>query len=66
MTPSPLVSDMENEGLTPEQVAEAYQLPLEAVHEAVAYVHANEAYLASERCRDRERAIAKGYLRPTP
>jgi uncharacterized protein (DUF433 family) len=59
-----LVSDMENESLTPEQVAAAYHIPVEAVHEAMEYVHANERYLADERQRSRDRAIAKGYLRP--
>jgi uncharacterized protein (DUF433 family) len=59
-----LVSDMENEGLTEEQIAVAYHIPLAAVHQAVEYVHENEEYLAAERRRDRERAIAKGYLRP--
>ena len=60
-----LVSDMENDGLTPEDIAAAYHLPVEAVREAVEYVHENEEYLASERSRSRERAIAKGYLRPS-
>src|SRR5205807_6181592 len=40
-----LVSDMENESLTPEQVAAAYHLPVEAVLEAAEYVHQNEEYL---------------------
>src|SRR5687768_9649302 len=59
-----LVSDMENEGLTEEQIAAAYHIPVAAVREAVDCVHENEEYLAAERRRDRERAIAKGYLRP--
>lgn len=59
-----LVSDMENEGLTPEEVAAAFNIPLEAIHEAIVYVHDNEDYLAKERCRSRDQAIAKGYLRP--
>jgi uncharacterized protein (DUF433 family) len=54
---------MENEGLTPEGVAAAYHIPLEAVQEAVEYVHANEDHLARERALTREEAIAKGYLR---
>jgi len=58
-----LVSDMENEGLTPEEIAAAYHIPLEAVQEAIVYVHDNEDYLAKERGRSREQAIAKGYLR---
>jgi uncharacterized protein (DUF433 family) len=60
-----LVSDMENEGLTPEQIAAAYHVPVEAVLEAIEYVHANEEFLAAERRRIREQAIAKGYLRPS-
>ena len=45
-----LVSDMENEGLSAEQIAEKY-------------VHQNEDFLAEERCRSRQRATAKGYLK---
>jgi uncharacterized protein (DUF433 family) len=58
-----LVSDLENEGLTPEEVAAAYHVPVEAVHEAVEYVHANEEYLTKERSLTRQEAIVKGYLR---
>ncbi|HLW63929.1 MAG TPA: hypothetical protein VKS79_01335 [Gemmataceae bacterium] len=57
-----LVSDLENEGLTPEEVAAAYHIPIEAVQEAVDYVHANEDHLTKERSRTRQEAIAKGYL----
>ena len=57
------VGDLENEGLTPEEVAATYHIPLEAVHEAVAYVHANEELLTKERFLTRQEAIAKGYLR---
>jgi uncharacterized protein (DUF433 family) len=58
-----MVSDMENEGLTSEQIAAAYHIPLEAVREAVDYVHANEDHLTKERSLIRQEAIAKGYLR---
>jgi len=58
-----LVSDMENEGLTLEEVAATHHIPLEAVREAVDYVHANEEYLTKERSFTRQEAIAKGYLR---
>jgi uncharacterized protein (DUF433 family) len=58
-----LVSDMENEGLTPEEVAAAYRIPVEAVQEAAEYVHANEEHLMKERSLTRQEAIAKGYLR---
>jgi uncharacterized protein (DUF433 family) len=58
-----LISDMENEGMTPDEMAAAYHVPVEAVLEAAEYVHANEEFLAAERRRSREHAIAKGYLR---
>lgn len=58
-----LVSDLENEGLTSEEVAAAYHIPPEAVQEAVEYVHANEAHLATQRSLTIQEAIAKGYLR---
>ncbi|HEX5444683.1 MAG TPA: hypothetical protein VFW87_12665 [Pirellulales bacterium] len=58
-----LVSDLENEGLTAEEVAAAYHLPLKAVQEAVDYVHANEEHLTNQRALTRREAIAKGYLR---
>ena len=61
-----LVSDMENEGLSAEQIAEDYHIPLDAVFEAAEYVHQNEDFLAEERCRSRQRATAKGYLRAAP
>jgi len=57
-----LVSEMENDGLTPPGIAERYDLELEAVLEAIDYVRANEAFLAAERMRIREQAIAEGYL----
>jgi uncharacterized protein (DUF433 family) len=59
-----LVSDMENEGLSLEEVAAAYHLPLDVVREAVEYVHANEERLMKERSLTRQEAIAKGYLGP--
>lgn len=60
-----LVSDMENEGLTPEEIAAAYRVPVDAVREAIDYVHTNEEYLAGERLRERQEAIAGGYLKAT-
>ena len=59
-----IVSEMENECLTPAAIAGDYHVPLEAVLEAIEYVHANEAYLASERRRERQQAIEQGYLKP--
>ena len=61
-----LVSDMENEGLSAQQIAEVYHIPQDAVLEAAAYVHQNEEFLAAERCRSRQQAIAKGYLKAAP
>ncbi len=58
-----LVSDMENEGLTPEEVAASYRIPVTAVLEALDYVHAQEEFLAGERARSRQSAMAKGYLK---
>lgn len=61
-----LVSEMENECLTPEAIAADYDVPVDAVREAIDYVHANEAFLAAERRRSRQRSIAKGYLKTEP
>ena len=61
-----LVSDMENEGLTPEQIAADYRIPVEAVREAIEYVHEHEEFLTYERRRSRNQAIAEGFLKPTP
>lgn len=47
---------------SPEEAAAVYHLLLEAVLEAVEYVHANEEFLADERIRSRERATPRGYL----
>lgn len=58
-----LVSDLENEGLTAAEAAAAYHVPLEAVLEAVEYVHANEEHLANQRSLTRQEAISKGYLK---
>jgi uncharacterized protein (DUF433 family) len=59
-----LVSDMENSGMTPAEAASEFRIPLDAVREALEYVHQNEEYLAGERRRSREKAIASGYLKP--
>lgn len=59
-----LVAEMENDGLTPAGIAERYELELDAVLEAIDYVAANETFLAAERRRIREQAIAEGYLKP--
>ena len=59
-----VVSDMENQGLSPAEIAADFHIPHEAVLEAIEYVRENEAYLGAERQRVRERAIEKGYLRP--
>ncbi|MBI3467896.1 MAG: hypothetical protein HY000_33230 [Planctomycetes bacterium] len=59
-----LVAEMENDGLTPQGIAERYGLELDAVLEAIDYFHANEAFLSAERRRIRDQAIAEGYLNP--
>ena len=59
-----LVSDMENQGLSPAEIAADFHIPLEAVLEAIEYVRENEAYLAAERQRVRGRTVGKGYLLP--
>jgi uncharacterized protein (DUF433 family) len=60
-----LVSDLENTGMSPEQVAAEFHIPVEAVLEAIEYVHENEDYLTGERHRSRQRAMEKGYLKPS-
>ena len=61
-----IVSQMENECLTPEAIAADYHVPVEAVLEAIEYVHANEAFLASERRRSLRESFEKGYLKTPP
>ena len=61
-----IVSEMENECLTPAAIAADYHVPVEAVLEAIEYVHANEAYLASERRRSLQDSYEKGYLKTPP
>ena len=51
--------------MSPEQTAAEFHLPLEAVLEAIEYVHENEEYLAEERRRSRQQAVEKGYLQPS-
>ena len=57
-----LVAEMENDGLTPTAIADRYGLELDAVLEAIDYVDVHQAFLAAERTRIREQAIAAGFL----
>jgi len=49
-----------SEPLTPEQVAEEYSLPLEAVLEAIHYCEHNRELLDMERARERATIEARG------
>ena len=51
------------EPLTPEQVADEYNLPVEAVHEAIDYCIKNQQLLDEERAREEERIRASGHGR---
>jgi uncharacterized protein (DUF433 family) len=47
------------DAMTPEQVAGDYDLPLEAVREAIAYCQSNPPEIAEDLARDQARAAAK-------
>lgn len=49
------------EPLTPAEVAKEYDLPLEAVHEAIEYCVKNEALLGEERSREEAWIRASGH-----
>jgi hypothetical protein len=51
---------------TPEEFAEKYQVPLEAVLEALDYVVQNRPLIERERDREAARLRARGLLGPTP
>jgi uncharacterized protein (DUF433 family) len=53
-----------SEPITPEQVAESYGLPLEAVKEAIAYCESNPPEIAADRRREEARMRATGMLDP--
>ena len=59
-----LVAEMENDGLTPTAIADRYGLELDAVLEAIDYVDVHQAFLAAERTRIREQAMAAGFVSP--
>ena len=54
------------EGYSVEQAAEAWDIPVEAVKECVAYSEANEALIRAEAAAERDSAIRKGILREPP
>src|SRR5437867_4082114 len=51
------------EPLTPEQVAKEYNLPVEAVLEAIDYCEHNQELLDAERAREQETNKARGFDR---
>ena len=51
---------------TPEEFAREYQVPLEAVLEALDYVAKNRPLIEQERDRESSRLRARGLLDPTP
>lgn len=50
-----------HEGLTPNQVAQEYNLPLEAVLEAIHYCENNRELLDAERAREQATIEARGF-----
>lgn len=50
--------------MTPEDIAAAYNLPLEAVREAIAYVESNPPEVLRDRARDEAHMRATGMLDP--
>lgn len=61
MTVAQLMGAMRANGLTAEQTADAYDLPLEAVHEAIHYARQHAELLALEANEERRRLIENGY-----
>jgi uncharacterized protein (DUF433 family) len=53
-----------SEPMTPEQVAEGYNLPLEAVKEAIVYCESNPPEIADDHRREEARMKATGMLDP--
>jgi uncharacterized protein (DUF433 family) len=51
---------------TPEQVAEDYDLPLEAVLDAISYCQHNEPVLRADRDRELANMLADEAIRPSP
>ncbi len=51
---------------TPEEFAEGYEVPLQAVLEALEYVAQNRPLIEQERDHEAARLRARGLLRPTP
>ena len=57
-----LVATMLREGETPEDTAKNFDLPVEAVREALAYYHQNKALVDAETDEEGQRLRAKGHL----
>src|SRR5947209_1693349 len=51
---------------TPEEVAQDFQVPLEAVLEALDYVARNRSLIEQERDREAARLRARGFEKPAP
>jgi uncharacterized protein (DUF433 family) len=61
MTVGQLVAAMRANSLTPEQTADDYGLPIEAVREAIRYADEYHELIAIEAAEERRRLIEKGY-----
>ena len=60
-------TDMQAEGMTPEEAARNWDLPLEAIEEVVRYVEAHQVLLRWEADEERRRLMEKGVpLEPPP
>lgn len=67
MTAAQLVSSMKANGLSAAAAAEDFELPVEAMDEAVRYCDAERELLALEADEERRRLIERGYrLEPSP
>ncbi|HEV3260686.1 MAG TPA: hypothetical protein VG013_27780 [Gemmataceae bacterium] len=61
MTVGQLVSTIRANRLSPEQASADLGLPLEAVHEALAYFDANQDLIQAEAAEERRRLAERGY-----
>ena len=61
MTVGQLVSVVRANRLTPEEASEELELPLEAIHEALAYYEEKKALIQHEASEERRYLAEKGY-----
>jgi uncharacterized protein (DUF433 family) len=67
LTVGQLMSTVRANALTPEQTADAFDLPLAAIQEAVSYHEQNRSLIELEATEERSRLAQKGYkLEPQP